>query len=96
MVHIRAIKDISQGIRVVACQLLLRQVISKASLSPMWGEKLLLSIDLSFQGLRGVAFMTDLAVLQSTLPSSCLSCKMQDQEATVTALTVFAVSVVLA
>ena len=45
-------------------------------------------------GLRGVAFMTVLtvlAVLKSTLPSFCLSYKVQCQETTVTVLTVLAV-----
>ena len=52
--------------------------------------------------LRGVAFMTvlavltDLAVLESTLPSFCLSYKIQYQETTVTVLTVLAVSAVVA
>ena len=49
--------------------------------------------------LRGVAFMTVLAVLtvlESTLPSFCLSHKIQRQETTVTVLTVLAVSVVVA
>ena len=47
--------------------------------------------------LRGVAFMTVfggltvLAVLENTLPSFCLSYKIQHQEATVTVLTVLAV-----
>ena len=47
--------------------------------------------------LRGVAFMTVLAgltvlaVLESTLPSFCLSYKIQYQETTVTVLTVLAV-----
>ena len=47
-------------------------------------------------GLRGVAFMTVLAVLmvlavlQSTLPSFCLSYKIQCQETTVTVLAVLA------
>ena len=46
-------------------------------------------------GLRGVAFMTVLAllrvlaVLESTLPSVCLAYKIQCQETTVTVLTVF-------
>ena len=39
-------------------------------------------------GLRGVAFMTVLAVLESTLPSCCLSYKIQHNEATVAVLTV--------
>ena len=53
-------------------------------------------------GLRGVAFMmvlavlTVLAVLERTLPSFCLSCKIQCQEMTVTVLTVLAVSTVVA
>ena len=53
-------------------------------------------------GLRGVAFMTVsavltvLAVLESTLPSFCLSYKTQCQEATVTVMTVLAVSAVVA
>ena len=34
-------------------------------------------------GLRGVAFMTVLAVLENTLPSFCLSYKIQHNEATV-------------
>ena len=48
--------------------------------------------------LRGLAFMmvsavlTVLAVLRSTLPSFRLSCKIQDQEATVTVLTVSVVT----
>ena len=45
--------------------------------------------------LRGVAFMTVLAVLtvlESTLPSFCVSYKIQYQEAAVTVLTVLAVS----
>ena len=44
--------------------------------------------------LRGVAFMTVLAVLavlERTLPSSCLSYKIQCKETTVTVLTVLAV-----
>ena len=48
--------------------------------------------------LRGVAFMTVLAVLtvlESTLPSCCLSYKLQYQQATVTVLTVSVVMVVL-
>ena len=51
-------------------------------------------------GLRGAAFMTVsavltvLAVLESTLPSFCLSYKVQCQETTVTVLTVLAVVVV--
>ena len=48
--------------------------------------------------LRGVAFMTVLAVLTvlaKTLPSFCLAHKVQCQEATVTVLTVLAVSAVL-
>ena len=36
-----------------------------------------------------------LVVLESTLPSLCVSCKMQCQEATVTLLTVVAVSAVV-
>ena len=50
---------------------------------------------------RGVAFMTllvvlkVLAVLESTLPSGCLSYKIQDTEATVAVLTVLAVSAVV-
>ena len=53
-------------------------------------------------GLRGVAFMrflavlTFLAVLKSTLPSACLSYRIQYQETTGTVLTVFAVSAVVA
>ena len=53
-------------------------------------------------GSRGVAFMTVsavltvLAVLKSTLPSFCLSCKIQCRETTVTVLTVLAVSAVVA
>ena len=50
-------------------------------------------------GLRGVAFMTVLAVLtvlESTLPSFCLSYKIQYQETTVTVLTVLAVLAVVA
>ena len=53
-------------------------------------------------GLRGVAFMTALAVLmvlavlKSSLPSFCLSYKIQCQETTVTVLTVLAVSAVVA
>ena len=52
-------------------------------------------------GLRGVAFMTVLAVLavlavlKSTLPSFCLSYKIQCQETTVTVLTVLAVLAVV-
>ena len=49
--------------------------------------------------LRGVAFMTVLAVLtdlESTLPSFCLSYKIQHNEATVAVLTVLAVSAVMA
>ena len=46
--------------------------------------------------LRGVAFMTVLAVLESTLRSFCLSYEIQYQEAAVTVLTVFAVSAVVA
>ena len=46
--------------------------------------------------LRGVAFMTVLAVLDSTLPSFCLSYKIQHNEATVAVLTVLAVSAVVA
>ena len=48
---------------------------------------------------KGVAFMTVLAVLtvlESTLPSFCLSYKTQDKEATVTGLTGLAVSAVVA
>ena len=37
-----------------------------------------------------------LTVLESTLPSLCLSCKIQCQETTVTVLTVLAVSAVVA
>ena len=40
--------------------------------------------------------MTVLAVLESTLPSFCLSYKMQHNEATVAVLTVSAVSAVMA
>ena len=50
-------------------------------------------------GLRGVAFMTVLAVLmvlESTLSSLCLFYKIQYQETTVTVLTVLAVSAVVA
>ena len=53
-------------------------------------------------GLRGVAFMTVsavltvLALLEITLPSLCLSYKMQCQETTMTALTALAVSAVVA
>ena len=50
-------------------------------------------------GLRGVAFMTVLAVLtvlDCTLPSFCLSYNIQCQETTVTILTVLAVSAVVA
>ena len=53
-------------------------------------------------GLRGVAFMavlavlTVLAVLETTLPSCCLSYKIQHNEATVAVLTVLAVSAVVA
>ena len=50
-------------------------------------------------GLRGVAFMTVLAVLavlESPVPSFCLSYKIQCQETTVTVLTVLAVSAVVA
>ena len=46
--------------------------------------------------LRGVAFMTVLAVLQSTLPSFCFSHKIQYQEAALAVLTVLAVSAVMA
>ena len=49
--------------------------------------------------LRGVAFMTVLAVLTvlvNTLPSFCWSYKIQDQEATVTVLAVLAVLAVFA
>ena len=52
--------------------------------------------------LRGVAFMTVLAVLpvlavlENTLPSFCWSYKIQDKEATVTVLTVLAVLAVMA
>ena len=52
--------------------------------------------------LRGVAFMTVLAVLtvleslESTLPSFCWSYKIQDKEATVTVLTVLVVMAVMA
>ena len=49
--------------------------------------------------LRGVAFMTVLAVLavlESTLPSFCLPYTMQCQETTMTALAVVAVSFVTA
>ena len=52
--------------------------------------------------LRGVAFMTvlavltDLAVLESNLSSFCLSYKIQHNEATVAVLTVLAVSAVMA
>ena len=51
---------------------------------------------------RGVAFMTVLAVLtvlvvlESTLPSFCLSYKIQHSEATVAVLTAWAVSAVVA
>ena len=50
-------------------------------------------------GLRGVAFMTVLAVLavlKSTLPSFCSSYKIQCEETTVTVLTILAVSAVVA
>ena len=50
-------------------------------------------------GLRGVAFMTVLAVLtvlESTLPSFCLSYKIQDKEATETVSAVMAASVMTA
>ena len=40
--------------------------------------------------------LTVLAVLESTLPSCCLSCKIQHNEATVAVLTVLAVSAVVA
>ena len=43
-----------------------------------------------------LAFLTVLAVLESTLPSFCLSYKMQHNEATVAVLTVLAVSAVVA
>ena len=46
--------------------------------------------------LRGVAFVTVLQVLESTLPSFCLSYKIEYQEAAVTVLTVLAVSAVAA
>ena len=46
--------------------------------------------------LRGVAFMTVLAVLENTLPYFCLSYKIQCQEATVTVLTVLVVLAVWA
>ena len=51
---------------------------------------------------KGVAFMTVLAVLtvlaslESTLPSVCLSYKIQHSEATVAVFTVLAVSAVMA
>ena len=53
-------------------------------------------------GLRGVAFMTVLAVLtvlpvlESTLPFFCLCYKIQHKEAAVAVLTVLAVSAVMA
>ena len=46
--------------------------------------------------LRGVAFMTVLAALESTLPSFSLSYKIQHTEVTVAVLTVLAVSAVMA
>ena len=46
--------------------------------------------------LRGVAFMTVVAVLENTLPSFCLSYKIQHNEATVAVLTVLAVSAAMA
>ena len=48
---------------------------------------------------RGAAFMTVLVVLtdlESTLPFFCLSYKVQQNEATVAGVTVFAVSAVMA
>ena len=41
-----------------------------------------------------LAVLTGLAVLESTLRSFCLSCKIQDEEATVTVLMVLAVMAV--
>ena len=46
--------------------------------------------------LRGVAFMTVLTVLESTLPSFCISYKIKDREGTMTVLTVLAVPAVVA
>ena len=43
-----------------------------------------------------LAVLTVSAVLESTLPSVCLSCKIQHNEATVAVLTVLAVSAVMA
>ena len=43
-----------------------------------------------------LAFLTVLAVLEGTLPSFCLSYKIQKKEATVAVLTVLAVSAVMA
>ena len=43
-----------------------------------------------------LAVLTVLAVLEGTLPSFCLSYKIQCQETTVTVLTVLAVSAVVA
>ena len=67
-------------------------------LVPRWGAY---SQDVGKRGLSltGVAFMTVLAVLESTLPSFCLSYKIQHNEPTVavwTVWTVLAVSAVLA
>ena len=42
-----------------------------------------------------LAVLMVLAVLESTLPSFCLSCKIQYQETTVTVLTMLAVSAVV-
>ena len=44
--------------------------------------------------MTALAGLPVLAVLESTLPSFCLSCEMQHNEATVAVLTVLAVSVV--
>ena len=66
----------------------------------LWAEFSFPKRGVEFKG--GVASMTVLAVwtvlavLESTLPSSCLSYEIQYQEATVTVLTVSAVSAVLA
>ena len=48
----------------------------------------------SLRGVAFVALLSVLTVLQSTLPSFCLSCKRQDQEATMMVLTVLADSAV--
>ena len=49
-----------------------------------------------FKGVAFVMVLVVLAVLGSNLPCRCLSYKIQDQEATMTALAVVAVSVMTA